>query len=73
MKVAFAIIVFSLLFSLPVNAIAEDTQAEACPEGKVMVTFADGNAVTIVCVDPGSEMDETVSNGSEVEDPSNYD
>ena len=41
---------------------AEDTVActSTCPDGKVVVSYADGNNTTCVC-EPAAEMDETVA------------
>ncbi len=64
MKQALSLILFlSILFAISAGASAEQ-QAEvdcagSCPEGQVMVSFADGNTATCVCHEAAA-MDPTV-------------
>ena len=58
----------------PCGALAEDEMScsDACPDGKRLVSYADGNNTTCVCVDEAS-MDETVPDPSVDENAVNED
>ncbi len=65
---------FVLLGTGTAKAQEEPDMDGGCPEGKVPVTFADGNTATTMCVEPGSEMEATEESELEgVIDPGNYD
>lgn len=56
------------LMALPVLgpswAIAESCE-EPCPEGQVLVSFADGNNVDCICTDPGAAMNDNTTENPE--------
>jgi|GEM_PF-3324205 len=57
MKVKFFFLAcIAALFCLPTVVRAEDSCQQPCPDGKVRISFADGNHTTCLCVEPGSEM-----------------
>lgn len=52
------------LFLSPLTAYADGEPidcSESCPDGQVMVSFADGNNATCIC-EPAAEMEPTVPN-----------
>lgn len=57
------VLIIALFAALPATqALADDPNycTEECPDGKVKVSFSDGNKATCVCVEPGPGMQETV-------------
>ncbi len=62
-----SVLILSVIFSVVGNAYAQDSQPvecdSTCPEGQTLVSFADGNTPTCVCVAQGEGMDETVPTG----------
>ena len=49
---------FTVSCLMGVQAFAEDACDTDCPEGQTRVSYADGNHLTCVCVDPGAPMEE---------------
>lgn len=61
---------------LPLSAFADEEEnscgISSCDAGQRLVSYSDGNSADCHCV-PEANMDETVVEGVEGEDPDNYD
>ena len=66
-KLFVSLIILGLILASPSFSYAQDSQPvecdSTCPEGQTLVSFADGNTPTCVCVAQGEGMDETVPTG----------
>mgnify|MGYP003595359596 CR=1 FL=1 len=50
-------LLFALILLVPgVSAYGDASCEKQCPEGQVLITFADGNNLSCTCVDAGSGM-----------------
>jgi hypothetical protein len=63
-----SILLLAFVFCAPALSAADEQVdcSASCPTGEVMVSYADGNNTTCVCV-PAALMDETVPNTEPVE------
>lgn len=61
MKLKHLYVAVSLAFAVSTPCFAEgDTCSQSCDEGKVLVSFGDGNQSTCLCVEQGSPMEPSV-------------